>query len=66
MAQDVKDKDVRKGICKLSKAYDAAVKAGDAKALEKLFDDDAQVILEDGRLLGKRQYSGSRKAGRGW
>jgi uncharacterized protein (TIGR02246 family) len=56
MAQDVKRKDIKNEIFKLSKAYDAAVKAGDAKALEKLFDDDAQVILEDGRLLGKKQY----------
>ena len=51
-AADPKDE-----IASLSKAYDAALKARDAKALDKLFDDDGQFVVQpDGRLMGKKDY----------
>jgi uncharacterized protein (TIGR02246 family) len=43
-------------IATLSKAYDAALKARDTKALGKLFDDDGQFVLPDGRLMDKWSY----------
>ena len=49
-ADDAKDE-----IIRLSKAYDAAIKARDAQALDKILDDDGQFIHEDGRLVNKRQ-----------
>ncbi len=48
--------DARDEILKRSKAYDAAIKAGDAKALDKLLDDDGQFITGRSRFPGKREY----------
>ena len=48
-AGDAKDK-----IVKLSKEYDAAIKARDVKALGKLLDDEGQFIAEDGKVFDKK------------
>jgi uncharacterized protein (TIGR02246 family) len=50
-ADDPKDE-----VAKLSKAYNAAIKARDVKALTKLFDDDGRFITDDGRLVDKKGY----------
>lgn len=48
--------DTKDDVAKLSKEYDAAIKARDKKALDKLFDDGGRFIPSDGRLLDKREY----------
>jgi uncharacterized protein (TIGR02246 family) len=50
-ADDAKDE-----VLRLSKAYDAAIKARDAKALDTILDDGGQFITSEGRLLDKRGY----------
>ncbi len=50
-ADDAKDK-----LAKLSKDYNAAIKARDVKALGELLDDDGRFITGDGRLLDKKGY----------
>jgi uncharacterized protein (TIGR02246 family) len=48
--------DAKDEIAKLSKEYDAAIKARDVKALGKLFDDDGRFVTDDGRVLDKKGY----------
>ncbi len=46
--------DAKDEIAKLSKEYDAAIKARDVKALGKLLDAEGQFIDEDGKVLDKK------------
>lgn len=48
--------DVKTEIENASQAYDAAIRAGDLTAIEKLFDDDGSFIEADGQAYDKRGY----------
>lgn len=52
-AADAETEAVIAEIDKLSTAYDAAIKAGDAKALDRLYADDGQFIDSDGTIFDK-------------
>jgi ketosteroid isomerase-like protein len=58
--------DVRSEVENASKSYDAAIRAGDLKALDALFDDEGDFIEADGKTYDKQGYLPHFVDGRTW